>query len=229
VAKKLVYSSTAVAIVAVALGAFFAGRWSVSGGALAEAPGPNVQDAPETRTAQAEVENPIATRDSTQDRVPVPVSPSPEASVVAKDETPVSPLDAPSQTRGRMFEQVAYYEKSPLFNPEGRLLARADRDRLSLELQQLENRLVRAEARAMMNIESAAKVKRDSGGARPADSEAVSVAPGALATQLSLTAEGVTAVDIYPEEVPEADRLKSERDAIQEQGLALIHVYFQGQ
>ena len=228
-AKKLVYSSTALAMVAVALGAFFAGRWSVSGGTLAEAPGPNVQDASQARPAQAEMENPIATLDSTQDRVPVPVSPPPAASVVAKDETPVSPIDAVLQTSGRMFEQVAYYEKSPLFNPDGRVLARADRDRLSLELQQLENRAVRAEARAMVNIESAAKVKRDSGGARPVDSDAVSVAPGALATQLSLTAEGVTAVDIYPEEVPEADRLKSERDAIREQGLALIHACFQGQ
>jgi hypothetical protein len=175
------------------------------------------------------MENPIATLDSTQDRVPVPVSPPPAAIVVAKEDTRVTSLDALSRTRGRMFEQVAYYEKSPLFNPEGRVLAREDRQRLSLELQQLENRLVRAEARAMMSIGSAAKVKRDSGGARPADSEAVSVAPGALATQLSLTAEGVTAVDIYPEEVPEADRLKSEFDAIREQGLALIRGYFHGQ
>lgn len=228
-AKKLVYSSTAVAIVAVALGAFFAGRWSVSGGTLAEAPGPKVQDAPETRPAQAELENPIAAGDSTQDRVPVPVSPPPAASVVAKEDTPVSPIDAPSQTRGRMFEQVAYYEKSPLFNPEGRVLAREDRDRLSLELQQLENRAMRAEARAMIKVVSAAKVKRDSGDARPVGSESVSVVPGALATELSVTAEGVTAVDIYPEEVPEADRLKSEFDAIREQGLALIRGYFQGQ
>lgn len=228
-AKKLVNSSIGLAIGAVALGAFFAGRWSVSGGASAEAPSPEVQDASEARPAQAEVENPIATRDATQDRVPVPVSPPPAASVVAKEDTPVSPIDVPSQTWGRMFEQVAYYEKSPLFNPEGRVLAREDRDRLSLELQQLENRAMRAEARAMIKVVSAAKFKRDSGDARPVGSESVSVVPGALATKLSVTAESVTAVDIYPEEVPEADRLKSECDAIREQGLALIRGYFHGQ
>lgn len=228
-AKKLVYSSIAVAIGAVALRAFFAGRWSVSGGTLAEAPSPEVRGASEARLAQAGIEKPMAAGDSTQDRVPVPVSPPPAARVVAKEDTPVSSLDALSRTRGRMFEQVAYYEKSSLFNPEGRVLAQADRDRLSLELLQLENRAVRASIRAQLDIESAADFKRESGDARPVGSESVSIAPGALATNLSVTAEGVTAVDIYPEEVPEADRLKSERDAIREQGLALIRGYFHGQ
>jgi hypothetical protein len=145
------------------------------------------------------------------------------------DRSEPHPMDRHTADDGsprRFFEDASTYEQSSEYNPHGKRLTREERKALNLELSRLHSRAMLAETQLSMDVVKAIEALRSAGKLRPADSHAVTVASGALATDVRVTRDGVTAVDVYPQDVPNSAQLQAEIEALRQQGLARVKDYF---
>lgn len=164
--------------------------------------------------------------DSAQERKAVEASVSPEPERQGGEGNSTLTEATP---RGA-FHEVSFYEASTEFNPARRVLTKDERQWLETQLDSLAQQVALAEARAMSEAQTAITRLREAGKTRPVVAgDDVKLGFGAVCTGVSVDQNGTTAVDVYPQDAPNAVLLQEEANALRNEGLALVRSFFQHQ